>query len=143
MSAPGTLSREDATRKAAALLRLAAKAGTPAEAANAAAHAQAMMDRYELSRSAVEYAEHAATAEPDEPFMEFGSKPGGELDGKRGPMGPRSTAFGHPGAGGPIGFADPEVGLAVAVLSNRMRGVGEPDATMEISDLIRAELGVA
>ena len=82
MSAPGTLSREDATRKAAALLRLAAKAGTPAEAANAAAHAQAMMDRYELSRSAVEYAEHAATAEPDEPFMEFGSKPGGELDGK-------------------------------------------------------------
>ncbi len=68
---------------------------------------------------------------------------GGELDGERGPMGPRSTAFGRPGAGGPIGFADTEVGLAVAVLSNRMWGVGEPDATKEISDLIRAELGVA
>lgn len=55
-----------------------------------------------------------------------------------GPMGPRETAFGHPGAGGSIGFADPEIGLAVAVTLNKMAyplpGEG---VTAEICDRIR------
>jgi CubicO group peptidase (beta-lactamase class C family) len=67
---------------------------------------------------------------------------GGEVNGVHGPMGPRGTAFGHPGAGGPIAYADPEAGLAVAVTSNKMAfplpGEG---VTLEITDLIRAEYG--
>jgi CubicO group peptidase (beta-lactamase class C family) len=69
---------------------------------------------------------------------------GGEIDGVVGPMGPRITAFGHGGAGGSTGFADPEAGLAIAVTLNKMEsdppGKGR---TQEICDLIRAELGVA
>ena len=58
-------------------------------------------------------------------------------------MGPRSTAFGHPGAGGSIGFCDPEVGLAVGVATNTMAQTlpGE-GATDEICNLIRTELGI-
>ncbi len=38
---------------------------------------------------------------------------GGEQGGIHGPMGPRENAFGHPGAGGSVGFADPEARLSV------------------------------
>lgn len=67
-------------RKAAALLRLAARAGTPAEAANAAAHAQAVMDRYQLTRDAVEI---AGSQQPEkiEDFADFSDRDGGELLG--------------------------------------------------------------
>jgi CubicO group peptidase (beta-lactamase class C family) len=69
---------------------------------------------------------------------------GGTVDGIHGPSGPRPTAFGHAGAGGSIAFADPDVGLAVAVTLNKMSyplpGEGQ---TLEICDLIRRELGVA
>ena len=55
-----------------------------------------------------------------------------------GPMGPSEATFGHPGAGGSIGFADPERGLAVAVVSNKMAfpapGQG---TTQDICDLLR------
>ena len=68
---------------------------------------------------------------------------GGETNGVHGPMGPRETAFGHGGAGGSTAFADPEVGLAVAVTINKMAfaapGKGVAD---EICDLIRTELGI-
>ena len=37
--------------------------------------------------------------------MSVGFSPGGEVDGIHGPMGPRTTAFGHPSAVGSIGFA--------------------------------------
>lgn len=69
---------------------------------------------------------------------------GGETEGIHGPIGARPTAFGHPGAGGPVGFADPEAKLAVAVISNKMTypGPGE-GVTLEICDTIREELGVA
>lgn len=66
---------------------------------------------------------------------------GPDLDGNlvHGPMGPRENAFGHPGAGGPIGFADPELGLGVGVTLNKMAypNPGE-GVTLEICDLIRS-----
>ena len=69
---------------------------------------------------------------------------GGEAEGIHGPTGPRPTAFGHPGAGGSVGFADPEASLSVGVTLNKM---SYPDpgegVTLEICDLIRSELGVA
>ena len=54
------------------------------------------------------------------------------------PMGPREGAFGHNGAGGSTGFADPEIGLGVAVTINKMAypNPGE-GTTLEICDLIR------
>lgn len=64
---------------------------------------------------------------------------GGEPGGVPGLMGPRRTAFGHPGAGGPVGFADPELGLAIGITSNKMQyplpGEGP---TLEICLLIRS-----
>lgn len=69
---------------------------------------------------------------------------GPDLEGNlvHGLMGPNEQAFGHPGAGGSIGFADPDLGLGVAVTLNKMQypmpGEGP---TLEICDLIRAELG--
>lgn len=55
------------------------------------------------------------------------------------PMGPRESAFGHNGAGGSTGFADPEIGLGVAVTINKMAypNPGE-GSTLEICDLIRS-----
>lgn len=72
--------RDDAMRKAAALLRLAARGGTPAEAAAAAAKAQAVMDEYELTRDGVE--QHGQ-APVDEDFAVFGSRPDGQLDAEK------------------------------------------------------------
>ena len=34
------------------------------------------------------------------------------------PQGPRVTSFGHPGAGGAVGFADPEIGLSFGLVLN-------------------------
>ncbi|MEX0751058.1 MAG: serine hydrolase, partial [Dehalococcoidia bacterium] len=34
------------------------------------------------------------------------------------PQGPRETSFGHPGAGGSVGFADPEIGMAFGFVPN-------------------------
>jgi CubicO group peptidase (beta-lactamase class C family) len=62
----------------------------------------------------------------------------GGLGGER-PFGPRLTSFGHLGAGGSVGFADPETGLSVAITVNKM---GSSDRRLEICDLIRTELGV-
>lgn len=58
-----------------------------------------------------------------------------------GPVGPRETSFGHSGAGGSVGFADPELGLGMAVTLNKMAypdpGTG---VTLEICDLVRSLL---
>jgi CubicO group peptidase (beta-lactamase class C family) len=69
---------------------------------------------------------------------------GGEIDDIVGPMGPRPTAFGHEGAGGSTAFADPEVGLAIAVTLNKMMMSLPPsqNRAQEICDLIRTELRV-
>lgn len=66
---------------------------------------------------------------------------GPDLEGNivHGPMGPNERAFGHPGAGGSVGFADPDLGLGVGVTLNKMQyplpGEGP---TLEITDLIRS-----
>jgi CubicO group peptidase (beta-lactamase class C family) len=68
---------------------------------------------------------------------------GGKVNGVHGAMGPRETAFGHPGAGGSIAFADPDEGLAVAVTINKMQTTLQAEGpTFEICELIRNELGI-
>jgi CubicO group peptidase (beta-lactamase class C family) len=68
---------------------------------------------------------------------------GGKVNGVHGAMGPRASAFGHPGAGGSIAFADPEVGLSVAVTINKMQTTLQAEGpTYEICELIRNELGI-
>ncbi len=68
---------------------------------------------------------------------------GGKMMGMHGATGPRETAFGHPGAGGSIAFADPEVGLSIAVTINKMQTTLQAEGpTFEICELIRKELGV-
>ncbi|HZU77249.1 MAG TPA: hypothetical protein VFA70_10830, partial [Dehalococcoidia bacterium] len=69
---------------------------------------------------------------------------GGAAGGVTGAQGPRETCFGHAGAGGSIAFADPEVGLSIAVTLNQMQPavmLGE-GVTTQICNLIRHELGV-
>ena len=63
---------------------------------------------------------------------------------KDSPMGLRPTSFGHAGAGGAVGFADPEVGLSVAVTLNKMMWTMDPsqNRTLEICELIRKDLGI-
>ena len=69
---------------------------------------------------------------------------GGAAGGVTGVFGPRRTAFGHSGAGGSTAFADPEVGLSIAVTLNQMQmSLQGEGPTFEICDLIRRELGVA
>lgn len=71
-------------------------------------------------------------------FWLGGLGPNLEGDLVAGPMGPKETTFGHAGAGGAMGFADPESGLAVGVAVNKMAyplpGEG---TTQEICDLLR------
>ncbi|MDZ7729605.1 MAG: serine hydrolase domain-containing protein [Dehalococcoidia bacterium] len=68
---------------------------------------------------------------------------GGPVNGVVGVTGPRDTAFGHSGAGGSTAFADPEVGLSIAVTINMMQNSLQGEGpTFEICDLIREELGL-
>jgi len=59
-------------------------------------------------------------------------------------FGPRESSFGHCGAGGSTGVADPEVGLSIGVTLNKMeRAMSRSEnRTLQICDLIRDELGV-
>jgi CubicO group peptidase (beta-lactamase class C family) len=59
-------------------------------------------------------------------------------------FGPRESSFGHGGAGGSVGFADPDVGLSIGVTLNKMVNAMTPEEnrTLEICELIRNELGV-
>ena len=58
-------------------------------------------------------------------------------------MGPRTSAFGHPGAGGAIGFADPEHEFAFALTKSSLVAGSEPgtSAAEVIGALVRRELG--
>jgi CubicO group peptidase (beta-lactamase class C family) len=59
-------------------------------------------------------------------------------------MGPRATAFGHPGAGGSIAFGDPERGLAVGFAKTLLTTHADPltSHTLLICDRVREALGV-
>ncbi len=57
-------------------------------------------------------------------------------------MGPSSRAFGHTGAGGAIGFADPDAGLGFAYAPNRMySGPGINPRLSALVDALYAALG--
>ena len=47
------------------------------------------------------------------------------LGGKESPIGPSPSSFGHNGWGGAFAFADPDAGLGIAYVMNRMLGRGE------------------
>jgi CubicO group peptidase (beta-lactamase class C family) len=66
------------------------------------------------------------------------------LGGPLSPMSERTNAFGHPGAGGSIGFADPEFGLAVGITKNMMRTSLDPTqaTAFRIAQRIRETLGI-
>jgi CubicO group peptidase (beta-lactamase class C family) len=51
-------------------------------------------------------------------------------------------SFGHDGAGGQVGFADPSIGLGFAYTTNRMEGAGDVRAT-SIIDALRSSPGLA
>ena len=63
---------------------------------------------------------------------------------ERSVAGGRDTVFGHGGAGGSIGLADPEAGLGMAVTLNKMLRELDPTKSRaaDICNLIRDELGV-
>ncbi len=65
---------------------------------------------------------------------------GFRLGDEDGTLGPSLTAFGHTGWGGAFAFADPDAGLGVAFVMNRMLGMGE-DAIERQGRLINAVYG--
>lgn len=101
-----------------------------------------------VSRERVPLMQRIYTAEPDRviffPIRKgAGFFMGGKTNGAQGAMGPRETAFGHPGAGGSIAFADPEVGLSVAVTLNKMATTLTAEGPVfEVCEFIRQQLGV-
>ena len=65
----------------------------------------------------------------------------GFMTNAHGLYGPSATAFGHPGAGGAIGFADPEAGLGFAFIPSAMHPGALPGPRTR--QLIAALYGVA
>lgn len=57
-------------------------------------------------------------------------------------LGERLTVFGHPGAGGSIGFADPEHNFSFALLKNQLSWLGPEDTDVQIAQWLRQELGL-
>jgi len=53
-----------------------------------------------------------------------------------------AKSFGHDGAGGQVGFADPSLGLGFAYTTNLMEGAGDQRAT-SIIDALRSSPGIA
>jgi hypothetical protein len=73
------MTRDEAIRKVTALLRLAQRGGTVDEAATAAARAQDLMDRFELTQSVVEELDGKPHVE-DEPILDFNRVAEGYID---------------------------------------------------------------
>jgi CubicO group peptidase (beta-lactamase class C family) len=61
------------------------------------------------------------------------------------PAGRNSRTFGHPGAGGSIGWADPDTRLAVAITHNRMFRATTPEENplVPIGEAVRKALGIS
>jgi CubicO group peptidase (beta-lactamase class C family) len=57
---------------------------------------------------------------PDRVLLDTTSFSAGFMTNAHGVYGPSATAFGHPGAGGAIGFADPSLGLGFAFIPSAM-----------------------
>jgi CubicO group peptidase (beta-lactamase class C family) len=57
-------------------------------------------------------------------------------------FGTRASVFGHTGAGGAIGFADPEYNFSFALLKNQMTWRGGDDTDVKIVDAVREALGI-
>jgi CubicO group peptidase (beta-lactamase class C family) len=101
-----------------------------------------------VSPERIKHMQRLMTAEPDRVIVgairkSIGYFMGGDRDGIPNAMGPRESAFGHPGAGGALAFADPEAGLAIAVIHNKMANEGPGQGTtLETCNLIRREMGV-
>jgi CubicO group peptidase (beta-lactamase class C family) len=102
-----------------------------------------------VSPGRITHMQRLMTDEPDRVIVapirkSVGYFMGGVTGGIHGPMGPRETAFGHPGAGGAIAFADPDANLSIAVIHNKMANEGPGQGTaLEICDLIRRETGAS
>jgi CubicO group peptidase (beta-lactamase class C family) len=62
----------------------------------------------------------------DRVLLEQTSFAAGFMTNEHGVYGPSRTAFGHPGAGGAIAFADPESGLGFAFIPNAMHAGALP-----------------
>ena len=56
----------------------------------------------------------------DRVLMEKTSFSAGFMSNEYGVYGPSTSAFGHPGAGGALGFADPDSGLGFAFIPSGM-----------------------
>ena len=80
-------------------------------------------DVHVLGRAARDAANTEQATGPDAVLMglhtRFGL--GYFMTGKMIPFGPSPNAFGHPGAGGSIAFADPDTGLSFAYVMNQMQ----------------------
>ncbi|MEZ0370952.1 MAG: hypothetical protein ACAI44_17805, partial [Candidatus Sericytochromatia bacterium] len=57
-------------------------------------------------------------------------------------LGPRQTVFGHTGAGGTIGFADPEQNFSFALFKNQMSFRGSEDTDVTVMQAVRRALGL-
>jgi CubicO group peptidase (beta-lactamase class C family) len=65
------------------------------------------------------------------------------LGGSNPAMSERASAFGHRGFGGSIGFADPEYGLAFALLKNRLAfSAPAESAAAHVARTVRSALGI-
>lgn len=67
---------------------------------------------------------------------------GFQLTQKERPLGPGSRGFGHFGAGGSLGFCDPEAGLAFGYVGNRMGPRWQNPRNRALIDATDDSLGV-
>lgn len=59
-------------------------------------------------------------------------------------MGPRATAFGHPGFGGSIGYADPEIGMSFGFVPNKLtRDLFGGSRASRLADAVRDRIAAS
>jgi CubicO group peptidase (beta-lactamase class C family) len=98
-----------------------------------------------LSPARVKIASTLQTDKPDRVFLGSRIRKGmGYWLGGAGDdaFGTRASVFGHTGAGGSIGFADPEYNFSFALLKNRMTWRGGDDTDFKVAHAVREALGI-